>query len=125
MSKPSLTCSKKYSYVLILAFLPALPVLAEQDRTPAQAKADFQISYSAALDAIAKKDWSGAEVLLRSALKKLGANPHPEKAKAQAILLTAQRANARRRELETTLKTAQEMLRQEQWAEAIAGLSDA
>jgi len=119
MSMPSLTSFQKYLYVLIAVASIMSAVVAEETVSAERAKTDFQTRYAAALDAIARDDWAGAQVFLESALKKLGAHEHPDKAKAQAILVKAKRTNDREREMKSTLKTAQELLRQKQWADAI------
>lgn len=116
----SITCFSKSRYVFCALLLMAVSGWSQEGvASPDEVKSAFEANYRAALEAIGKEDWSGAEVLLDSALKKLGDQPHENKAKAQAILLKAQRTNARRREMETTLQAAQEMLRQKRWADAI------
>jgi len=120
MAVISLTSLQRYSYATVAVAALALGAVGGEPAEAERAKADFQVNYGAALDAIAKDDWPGAQVLLESALTKLGKHEHPDKAKAKAILVKAQRTNAQRREMETALQTAQELLRQQQWVDAIA-----
>jgi tetratricopeptide (TPR) repeat protein len=125
MFRGLLTCFKSACYASIVLCLLTTVVVAEEAPLPAQAKAEFEGAYKAALESVAKEDWEGAEVLLEAALKSLGNQPHPDRVTAEGILAKAKRTNAQRREAATLLQTAQEMLKQQKWAEAEALLQKA
>lgn len=91
---------------------------AEENAAALKARADFETAYKAALEAIAKEDWEAAEVTLDAALKALGDRPHADKGLAERLLAKARKINGEKREVTTTLKAADELLRLQQWAEA-------
>lgn len=114
----ALTSPAYCRYVCTAFVLLTAMAVAEEAPVSAQRKADFEGAYKGALESVAKEDWAGAEVLLEAALKSLGDQSHPDRATAEGILAKAKRTNAQRREAASTLQAAQEMLRQQKWAEA-------
>jgi tetratricopeptide (TPR) repeat protein len=91
---------------------------AQEDAAALKARADFETAYKAALEAIAKEDWEAAEVTLAAAQKALGDRPHADKELAERLLAKARKIVGEKREVTTTLKAADELLRLRQWAEA-------
>ncbi|MCW8129940.1 MAG: protein kinase [Planctomycetota bacterium] len=83
----------------------------ESDEKAAHARSEFEAAFAAARDAAAREEWPAAEATVRKALEALGAQDHPAKDGAQALLKTAENEQGKREEFGKLLLQGNRLLK--------------